>query len=458
MITRRSICIILLLFPLISGAQTWNGVGSGFTYGGPTGFYSSDKLWIGAYGSANYSLAGMEMTGFCFLDSNAIDTLPSGLWYGWANCAQWYNDDLIVGGEFSYAGSPPGVPFTVRIARWDSTLQTWNSITPLAGINNPPECMKVYNGDLYIGGRMNTVNGVACNRIAKWNGSTWSNVNGGVTGSIPEVSAMVEYHGWLYVGGDFYTVGSGNLPARGIARWNGTQWDSVGAGVGGWINALEVDTINDLLYAAGQFTFAGDSVAFGVAVWNDTIWRPVGSGLDTLWTTQDIEMFNGELYACGPTITVTTLGDTLRNIYKFNGTKWVSVDGGANGSVVMMEVFENNLYIGGAGFTEVGNGVPANHIACYGTTCPTSVGISEPPPAVPFTMYPNPNDGVLHIVSEEPEQLVFKLYNSTGQLVKEEKFFLRLDYSIESLAAGAYTVQISLQDGSRSHSESIIVK
>ncbi len=459
MITFRYICIFILTLPQIASAQTWNSVGSGFANGGPAGFYSSNRLWIGSTGAANYTFAGVETRGFCSLNGNEIDTLPGGFWGGTGMyCANWFQGALIVGGNFPYAGQPPsGVPFTTDIARWDTITQTWNSITPLAGIDYAPGCMQVYNGDLYVGGRMTTVNGVACSRIAKWNGSNWSNVNGGVNGPFEEVSAMVEYHGWLYVGGDFYTVGSSNLPARGIARWNGTQWDSVGGGVGGYIFALEVDSVNDLLYASGAFTYAGDSVAFGVAVWNDTVWRPVGTGLDTLWATTDLEMFNGELYACGATVTVTTYGDTLRNIYKFNGTKWVSVDGGANNSVLMMEVFQNNLYAGGGFVTEFG-GVPANHIACYGTTCPTSVGVDEQPSPVPFTMFPNPNDDVLHITTPDPDELIFRLYSSNGQLVKEEKFRSQLDYSTAELAAGTYIVQVSLEDGTRSHSEPLIVK
>lgn len=456
---RANTLFFLLHLGLQLFSQSWHNLGFGMVGGGPTGFYSSDKLWIGTGAAqSNFTFAGVQMRGICSLYGNVVDTLASGLGTGSAYDAIWYNGNLIVGGSFPHAGPPPfGVPFTKDIASYDSSLQTWSSLTPISGINSAVKCMEVYNGDLYVGGLMTSINGVTCSRIAKWNGSAWSNVDGGVNGSFEEVTAMVEYHGWLYVAGDFYSVGTGNLPAVGIARWNGTQWDSVGAGVGGWITALEVDTVNDLLYVAGQFTYAGDSVVFGVAVWNDTVWRPVGTGLDTLWATTDLEMFNGELYACGATVTVTTYGDTLRNIYKFNGTKWVSVDGGANNSVIMMEVFQNNLYAAGGFVTEFG-GVPANGIACYGTTCPTSVGIPEQPPPIPFQMYPNPNDDVLHITTQDPSELVFRLYNSTGQLVAEEKFRGQLEYSTKELASGNYTVQISLPDGSRMHSEQLIVK
>jgi hypothetical protein len=179
--------------------------------------------------------------------------------------------------------------------------------------------------------------------------------------------------------------------------------------------------------------------------------------LDTLWATQCLGMFNGELYGGGPCITTTAQGDTLRNFYKFNGTKWISVDGGTNNPVITMGVYQGSLYVGG-GFTQVGNGINANRIACYGTTCPTGVGVMEQAPPVPFKMFPNPNDDVLHIESEEPQQMIFRLINLDGKLIVEKAFSYRMDYSIKKLAPGNYFVEVSLVDGSRRHVEKLIVK
>jgi hypothetical protein len=215
--------------------------------------------------------------------------------------------------------------------------------------------------------------------------------------------------------------------------------------------------VRDVLYAAGEFSQAANSIALGVAQWNDTAWSPVGSGTDTLWGSRCLALYNGELYAGGINVTITSQGDTLKNIYKYNGTIWLSVDGGANNSVLNMTTYNGNLYVGGQ-FWQVGYGVNANRIACYGTSCPVSVGISETPPPVPFKMYPNPNDDVLHIESEEPNELYFTLLNAAGQLVVKETFTNRIDYSIKDLPAGSYFVQVSLKDGSRLHTEPLIVQ
>ncbi len=73
-------------------------------------------------------------------------------------------------------------------------------------------------------------------------------------------------------------------------------------------------------------------------------------------------------------------------------------------------------------------------------------------------MFPNPNDNVLHIESEEPQQMIFRLSNDEGKIISEKRFFSKLDYSTRGLATGIYIVQICLGDGSRCHTEKLVVK
>lgn len=447
----------LLLLNSIGFAQTWSGIGSGFNGCFPSSFYvqNSGTLVIGMCYTPS-SFAGTTLNGVCRFNGFEVDSLNQGI-TGSPNAIKLFNGKLFVGGSILCADEPPNcIPFTNNLAVWDS-VNGWGTITPNGAPNQMVKAMEVYNNELYIGGQMTNVNGVSCNRIAKWNGTTWSDVAGGVNGSIEEIRTMAVYHGQLYVGGNFQLAGPTNLPAWYIARWNGVQWDTVGSGLNSYAHDMIVDTINDLLYVAGGFTMAGGVPANGVAVWNDTAWAAVGPGTDTLWGTRCLAIFNGELYAGGGNVTITAAGDTINNVYKFDGVKWTSVDGGASNTVEEMCVFQGNLYIGGY-FTQVGYGIPASHIACYGTTCPTGVGIAEPPEKVPFTMYPNPTDEVLHITTAEPKPLVVRIYNSAGQLVFEENFSNQIDLQTSSLSAGNYTVQVSEMDGSRMHSEVLIVK
>lgn len=453
----KRVIIFLLFLSAISHygkSQTWNPLGNGLT-APPNCIAPLEKLYIGA-GWPPTTISGIPFRGFFTMDEAVVDTLDSGV-YGFVNAVQWYNGKLIVGGGFNYAGGPTqwSIPFTRRLAAWDS-LNGWSSINPMGIPNADIYAMQEFQSNLYIGGSFTMVNNVSRNRIAKWNGTSWSNAGPGFTGAC-QVRCIAVYHNQLYVGGAIGLPNGPNNYYYNIARYNGVQWDSVGGKFNFDVMSLVVDTVQDVLYAAGGFTQVGGVTAYGVAKWNDTIWTPVGSGFDTLWATQCLAIFNGELYAGGACVTTTTQGDTLRNIFKYNGIKWISVDGGANNSVLTMGVYEGNLYVGGS-FTQVGNGINANRIACYGTTCPLGVGVPEQALPVPFKMYPNPNDDVLHIESEEPQQMIFRLSSIDGKLIVEQKFYNKIDYSIKELTAGNYFVEISLVDGSRRRTEKLVVK
>jgi hypothetical protein len=449
---KRLLLILLLsIAPYLGFSQVWCPLGAGFQGGGPYSFTLLDKFYIGAYTSA---LCGTPFNGICTFDSCRVNSsaFGQGLTNGGVNDVAWYNGRLVAVGDFT--GSP-NVPFTVRIAAWDS-LTGWSSLTPNGGIGNLVNCVESYNGSLYVGGGFVTINNTTVSRVAQYNGSTWSNMNTGVSGGMGTVYCMAVYHNQLYVGGHFYFAGSNNLSTNCIARWNGTQWDSVGSGMNLPVHSLVVDTVNDVLYAAGEFTNIGSTICRGVAVWNDTTWKPVGSGQDTLWGTRCLALFNGELYAGGANEGTTTTGDTIRNIYKFNGTKWVNVAGGANAFVFQLCVYDGNLYVGG-GFTQVGNGMPANKIACFGSTCPTSVDIAEISPPVAFQLYPNPADDFLHIESNESQPLEFQLSDMNGKTVIEQTFQNKADISLKGLPAGTYLAHVSLKDGTRKGTQKIVV-
>src|SRR4051794_29924455 len=71
----------------------------------------------------------------------------------------------------------------------------------------------------------------------------------GLNGS---VSAMVSVGNMLIVGGAFSRAG--NVPARGIALWDGTKWLGLAEGVDGSIRAMAMGP--DGLYVGGHFEHA----------------------------------------------------------------------------------------------------------------------------------------------------------------------------------------------------------
>ncbi|MFN9306725.1 MAG: hypothetical protein ACK6DT_11755 [Planctomycetota bacterium] len=71
------------------------------------------------------------------------------------------------------------------------------------------------NGDLVAGGSFTTAGGVAANRIARWNGSTWSALGSGMNSSVLALAMLPT--GDLVAGGGFTTAG-GQVSAY-IARY-----------------------------------------------------------------------------------------------------------------------------------------------------------------------------------------------------------------------------------------------
>src|SRR5262245_24259322 len=144
---------------------------------------------------------------------------------------------------------------------------------------------------MYVGGNFQTAGGIPAARIARWDGLTWSALGAGLNSESRAIVAFDEDASGpaapvLMVGGFFTTAGG--LPASRIARWNGTAWSAVGGGMGtGTSLSVEELVVFDedgagpnppALFAAGVFDTAGGVPANNVARWNGQAWSAVGGG------------------------------------------------------------------------------------------------------------------------------------------------------------------------------------
>ncbi|MFZ4664785.1 MAG: hypothetical protein ACOYNY_47790, partial [Caldilineaceae bacterium] len=93
----------------------------------------------------------------------------------------------------------------------------WSSLAQSTGLNAPVSSLAVSGNDLYVGGLFSTADGVAANRIVKWDGSSWSPLGSGLNG---DVAALAVSGSDLYVGGSFSTAGG--VAANRIAKWDGS--------------------------------------------------------------------------------------------------------------------------------------------------------------------------------------------------------------------------------------------
>ena len=264
-----------------------------------------------------------------------------------------YNGQLIAAGHFAVAEDISAN----RIAAWDGS--TWSPLGQ--GMNNTVYALTVYDDQLIAGGYYTTAGGVVANKIAAWDGSSWSPLGQGMNNT---VYALTVYDGQLIAGG-YYTTAGGS-EANCIAAWDGSSWSALDLGVGPeymypCVRALTV--YDNKLIVGGSFWMAGDTTANNIAAWNGSSWSPLGSGVHGVYNHDvwALTVFNNQLIAGGEFKTAG--GGGANRIAAWNGSSWSPLGQGMNGTVKAIAVYDNQLIAGG-NFKTAGS-VVANYIAAW---------------------------------------------------------------------------------------------
>ncbi|MBJ6108150.1 T9SS type A sorting domain-containing protein [Hymenobacter sp. BT523] len=237
------------------------------------------------------------------------------------------NGDVYASGLFSQAG---GVPAN-GLARWNGTAWSRLGTGAASDLDGFATALVVApNGDLYVGGTITQAGGLPVNNVARWNGTVWSALGAGISlgsgGGRPVTALAVAPNGDVYAGGNF--AEAGGLPANNVARWNGTAWTSLGAGTAngtnGGIYALAVAP-NGNLYVGGFFTQAGGAPAGNVARWDGAGWTSLGTGTTNGGAAVETLALaaNGDLYIAGNFTQAG--GTTVSRVARWNGTAWSAV-------------------------------------------------------------------------------------------------------------------------------------
>ena len=240
--------------------------------------------------------------------------------------------------------------------------QTWSAVgTGVRGTAANVASMGVFGGELYVGGGFDTAGSVESFNLAKWNGTTWSVGNSGLTISTAfGVSAMTNFNTQLIAGGTSFASGA----SQDVATWNGTTWGPLTTGIygSGYLNCLAV--FNGELYVGGSFVKAGGVTASNIAKWNGSSWSAVGTGT------------NGEVFALGVCNNALYIGGSFTSaggtaspcIAKWNGTSYSAMSTGATGgNVYAFATIGTDLYVGGD-FTSIGTiGTPKGVVKWNGS-------------------------------------------------------------------------------------------
>jgi len=409
MTIKIKIAVVFFFSFTLLKAQSWGTLGLGLDNFPDVLKEYNGKLYVGGA----FAKSGGDST-LCIASFDGMQWHSVGIGMcGEVYNIQMYQNEIYAEGQFPWAGNClTGPPNEREIVRWNGS--NWYAVG--TGVQNVfslevIRASAIYSGELYIGGSFSKVGGVNTEGIAKWDGSTWSDI---LCPPGFNLYSMAVYKGELYIGGDVsLNCITGNTNGYEIARWNGAQWDSVGGAANGLVTAMVVDTVNNYLYIGGAITNVAGVPCWGVARWDGVNWTSPGSGTRMVNGASSMCFFNNELYVgCYATQGLTT--DTV--LARFDGTNWHHVIG-PNNTVTALGTYNGNLYVGGY-FDTVGT-IPVNHIVCYGNNCPQGVGVNEIQNETHIAFYPNPfsSSTTLH-TNENLRNATLIVYNTFGQEVR----------------------------------------
>ena len=255
---------------------------------------------------------------------------------------------LYASGAFS---SIDAVPAT-RVAQWDGAA--WSSLGGV-GPNINPLALGAYDegaGEmLFMGGAFSSVGATPTPLIARWDGTTWSSVGGGLTGAAVRAMAVHDDGSGesLFVAGSF--TNAGGVTVSNVARWNGAQWHALGAGLNGIVNALvsHDDGSGAALYAGGDFTHTGDGVTAlnHIAKWDGASWSPVGAGFDdSVFALASGDVAGATTLVAGGEF-LNSGAAPMARVASWNGSSWSALLGGVNATVRAATVANGGAYFAG---------------------------------------------------------------------------------------------------------------
>lgn len=301
---------------------------------------------------------------------------------------------LYVGGSFLQSGGTP----TNRVSRFNVLSSEWNSLGTGAsnGVSGSVFAMAMFNGDVIVGGDFGFAGGAGAGRIARFVTSTqsWTTLGTGAAdnglGGIPwpTVRSIVHDGSSILAAGQF--LRAGGVEARNVAQFDTVSgiWRPVELGplASDSLDASSLALVGRTMYVGGLFTRVGGVNSSNVASVNldSRVWQQLGTDAGSGPGRVFALASSGSDFALGGFFSHAS-GVSLNNvgILRQDPSGWSALDGGGasgtNGTVSVVAVDGRDVFVGGS-FTEAG-GVPANFIAKFdrilGTWSPLGTGAAN---------------------------------------------------------------------------------
>ncbi len=359
-----------------------------------------------------------------FTEANANPVLKVAAWDGttWHETVDndFYNDDIYDLGEYDghlLALSQSDLGEFSQLAYVDEG--EWRGFGK--GANNPVQCFVLYKGNLIVGGNFTSIGGRKANKMACWDGESWTPMDNGLreytsmnfyalhvhedtlfaggrliqcedsleitttmlaywdekasrwkskTGDNGSMSnyiyTLTTYQGNLVVGGGFGFIDSDNSPIHDLAQWDGRQWSEIDLGVTNAIIRTATEFLGNLVIG-GYFTGVGGAYDY-IASWDGENWSTLGDGLNSDVYALEVD---GDQLLAGGYFTKTGSNPMFR-IGAWDGSNWsgfangidyaVSDPDGATGIKDIM-VMDDKMYV--TGQFESAHLTVANHVAYW---------------------------------------------------------------------------------------------
>lgn len=291
-----------------------------------------------------------------------------------------------------------------------------------------------------IGGVYNDGNGTDAGhvRIYKWTGSAWVQKGLDIDGE-----AANDQSGWTVSMPDSNTVAIGAARNDGIGTsaghvriytWSGIAWIQKGTDIDGEATAdLSGYSVSmpdsNTVAVAGPYNDGNGTNAGHVRIytWSGAAWTQKGMDIEG---EAAVDIFGHSISM--PDVNTLAIGAFQNDgngsnaghvrVYKWRGTAWtqlaMDIDGEAAAdrsgwSVSMPDT--NTLAIGAP--SNAGNGGNSGHVRIYNYSLLTN--ISQEKLEFPFSVMPNPSEGVFTVMTRSSSEKLIQVNDLTGKLIKE---------------------------------------
>jgi hypothetical protein len=403
------------------------------------------RLWIGGW--INSSYYQNESLHMCYWDGSEMTCLDDE--FGSLILAiTKFQGSIYVGGMSHTLNDVP-----CRIARFDG-----EGFVPVANCNGTIWGLDVVDDYLVVSGSFTEIEGIPFNRIARFDGTTWSEMPGSFApSSIMSTNGVKQFNDAYVAFGNFYNYEEG-LEYRLISQYTDGTWQSMGNAIQGWAAPFSLEVFQGSLYLGGDFSAFSGNAGNMIQRWDGDTWYSVGGHLtDELNSfnysapVRDFQIYHDKLYMCGGFDFAG--GMPAEGFVAWDGEKYCSLPGIAQGATCMA-VFQDELYCAATRIIE--NGDTIQYLGRYTggdylVDC-TAVSVDEEPDesSEVCALFPNPMEEFLTIrwpAKWRAQEI--EITDVTGRKVIQQQVPLnagQMTLHTDFAAPGTYTVSIRSYD------------